>query len=71
MNDVSTHLEVTFAKLPCKRRIMVCFEASRIYARCAFGLRTAEIAFSPVKTVRMLLRREFCSTKKKPNHVRY
>ena len=48
--------------------IVVCFDTSRIYARCAAGLRTVDIAVSPVCKARILFLCEFCTTKKKPTH---
>jgi hypothetical protein len=44
----------------------VCFDTSRKYARWALGLRTVDIAVSPVWSARMLFCCEFWTTKKKP-----
>ena len=46
--------------------MVVCLATSRMYALWRLGLRTADMAVSPVNTARMLLRWEFCTTKKKP-----
>jgi hypothetical protein len=44
-------------------------DTSWIYARCELGRRTVDIAVSPVCSARMLVRCEFCTTKKKPSKV--
>ena len=52
---------------PCSRTMVVCFETSLMYARCAPGLRTVDKTVSPVCRVRILLRCELCTTKNTPD----
>ena len=52
--------------IPCNRRIVVCLDTSRIYARWRLGRRTADIERSPVYMARILRSWEFWTTKKKP-----